>query len=648
MRRSGVSRERAKDLTLRQGPGAEQGSDEGTERRSDDGARAGGRGPGRTAGPLAWVRRWWAGEKKVSGRGRGWYLRQYWGWLRPSAGPLAGLLALAVAAAALDLLWPLLIKVMIDQLVAAELERGQKLQWLVLCAAGVMGLLVAKQGIELFRAYRTAVVNAKLLVRLRRRLFDRLLHLPLSRLAEFKTGGIVSRLGADVDQVGALVQQAIIAPSVAVLRIVLTMGLLVYLSWELAVATLLALPVVGVLTVVWLRKVRPVYRSMMDERSAVDAHVGETFGGIRVVRSFRREPREAREYAVGTHTVIRKMLRANRVEFALENAWGLLIPLASLVVVGYGGYLVIEGRGELGNVFAFQIYAVLLLGPVIQIVAAVSQTQRSLAAMERVFDTLAEPLDKPDRPNAVDAPAEVRELRLEGVGFAYRQGVPVLRDVNLTVRTGQTVALVGPSGAGKTTLTDLVCRFHDPTEGRILLNGIDLRDLRLASYRRLLAVVQQETFLFDGTVHENIAYGRRQATRAEVMEAARRANAHSFICELPEGYDTAIGERGVKLSGGQRQRLSIARAILADPAILVLDEATSNLDTESERLIQAAMAELLRGRLTFVIAHRLSTIRHADLIVVLEKGRVVETGTHDELMARGGKYLTMVELQAEG
>lgn len=620
MQRSRVSRVRARDLTLRQG-GVEKGGTEGKSAAAGGGA---------------------------GGRGRGWYLWQYWGWLRPSAGALLGLVGLAVVAAGVDLVWPLLIKVMVDRLVEAELSGGEKLRWLLMCSAGVLVLLVGKQGIELLRAYRTAVLNAKLLVRLRRRLFGRLLGLPLARLGEFKSGGIVSRLGADVDQVGGLVQQALIGPGVAVLRIVLTMGVLVYLSWELAVATLVVLPVVGGLTVVWLRKVRPVYRSMMEERSAVDGRVGETFGGIRVVRSFRREPREAREYGVGTHTVVRKMLRANRVEYALENAWGLLIPLASLVVVGYGGYLVIEGRGQLGNVFAFQIYAVLLLGPVIQIVAAVSQTQKSLAAMERVFETLAEPLDKPDRPGALEAPGEVREIRLEGVGFAYREGVPVLEGVDLTVAGGQTVALVGPSGAGKTTLTDLICRFHDPTAGRILLNGVDLRDLKLASYRRLVAVVQQETFLFDGTVHENIAYGRRRASRAEVMEAARRANAHGFICELPEGYDTLIGERGMKLSGGQRQRLSIARAILADPAILVLDEATSNLDTESERLIQSAMEELLRGRTTFVIAHRLSTVRDADVMVVLEKGRVVEVGEPGALLERRGRYWEMVEGQRMG
>lgn len=577
-------------------------------------------------------------------RSRWGYLRQYAGWLRPYAPRLTGLFSLAVVAALLDLVWPLLIKSMMDSLVG-EGTPGGKLQWLLLMCFGGLILLGAKQSIEMYRAYATAVVNAKLLFRLRRRLFAALLHLPLGKLGEFKSGGIVSRLGSDVDQVSGLVQQALIAPSVAILRIVLTISVLTYLSWQLALATLFALPPAAVMTFLWLRRVRPIYRSMIENRSAVDARVGETFGGIRVVRAFRWEKREAREYAVGSHTVIRKMLRANRVEFILENGWGLLIPLAVLVVVAYGGYLVIEGRGQIGDIFAFQIYAMLLLGPVIQVVSSVSQTQKSLAAMERVFDTLAEPMDKPDRPGAVEAPREIHEVRFEGVGFEYREGVPVLSGVDLKASGGMTVALVGASGAGKTTLTDLVCRFHDPTVGRITLNGLDLRDLKLASYRSLLAVVQQETFLFDGTVHDNIAYGRRRCTREDVIEAARRANAHEFISALPEGYDTQIGERGFKLSGGQRQRLSIARAMLADPKILILDEATSNLDTESEQLIQGALADLLRNRTTFVIAHRLSTITHADLIVVMERGRVVETGRHEELLTAQGAYFEMVERQ---
>jgi ATP-binding cassette subfamily B protein/subfamily B ATP-binding cassette protein MsbA len=293
----------------------------------------------------------------------------------------------------------------------------------------------------------------------------------------------------------------------------------------------------------------------------------------------------------------------------------------------------------------FQWYTFLLMNPVWQIVNSFSELQRSLAAMERVFEVLSWERDKPDRPDARDAPNIVHEIRFDDVEFEYREGRPVVRDFNVTVRGGSVIALVGRSGAGKTTVTDLVARFHDPTRGRILLNGSDIREFKLKTYRELLAIVQQDVFLFDGSVRDNIAYGRHNATDAEVEDAARRANAHEFIERLPEGFETFVGERGVKLSGGQQQRLAIARAILAKPQILILDEATSNLDTESEQLIQASMATLLAGRTTFVIAHRLSTIRRADLILLMEDGRVIERGTHQELMAAQGLYHDMVVRQ---
>ncbi|HEX4590036.1 MAG TPA: ATP-binding cassette domain-containing protein, partial [Gemmataceae bacterium] len=296
---------------------------------------------------------------------------------------------------------------------------------------------------------------------------------------------------------------------------------------------------------------------------------------------------------------------------------------------------------------AFQWYTVLLLNPVWNIVNSFSELQRSLAATERVFEILAMAGDKPDRPGAVDAPAEVREIRFEGVEFEYREGRPVVQDFDVTVPGGSVVALVGRSGAGKTTVTDLVARFHDPTRGAILVNGVDIRDFRLRTYRDLLAIVQQDTFLFDGSVRDNIAYGRHSASDEEIEDAARRANAHEFIERLPDRYETFVGERGVKLSGGQQQRLAIARAILARPQILILDEATSNLDTESEQLIQASMATLLAGRTTFVIAHRLSTVRRAQLILLMEDGRIIERGTHDELMAARGAYHDMVRRQME-
>src|SRR5256714_2360331 len=296
---------------------------------------------------------------------------------------------------------------------------------------------------------------------------------------------------------------------------------------------------------------------------------------------------------------------------------------------------------------AFQWYMFLLLNPVWSIVNSFSEMQRSLAAMERVFEVLGMEEDKPDRPGAREAPTIVGEIRFEDVVFEYRAGMPVVHDFNVVVPGGSVIALVGRSGAGKTTVTDLVARFHDPTRGRITLNGVDIRDFTLRSYRDLLAIVQQEGFLFDGSVRDNIAYGRHAATDAEIEDAARRANAHEFIVRLQQGFETTIGERGVKLSGGQQQRLAIARAILASPQILILDEATSNLDTESEQLIQAAMADLLADRTTFVIAHRLSTIHRADLILLMENGAVIERGTHEDLMRARGVYYEMVRRQME-
>jgi ATP-binding cassette subfamily B protein/subfamily B ATP-binding cassette protein MsbA len=305
------------------------------------------------------------------------------------------------------------------------------------------------------------------------------------------------------------------------------------------------------------------------------------------------------------------------------------------------------GAATIGDIMAFQWYTFLLLNPVWSIVNSFSELQRSLAAMERVVDVLHMPADKPDRPDARCAPAKVREIEFADVTFEYQPGRAAVREFSVRVPGRSIVALVGRSGAGKTTVTDLVARFHDPTRGRILLNGVDIRDFRLGSYRELLAIVQQDVFLFDGSVRDNIAYGRHDATDADVEDAARRANAHEFIDKLPDRYETFVGERGVKLSGGQQQRLAIARAILKSPQILILDEATSNLDTESEQLIQASMASLLAGRTTFVVAHRLSTIRRADVILLMEDGRVVERGRHQELMDAGGLYHDMVLRQME-
>jgi ATP-binding cassette subfamily B protein/subfamily B ATP-binding cassette protein MsbA len=576
------------------------------------------------------------------------YVREYLRWLWPYRYAVAVVFFLALLTGGLEMIQPLFMRFIIDKvLLNPALDTPARLFRLQLAGAAFLGTIVLSSMVGVLKDYRQRILNVKVMLSLRRSLFDRLLHLPLPKLWEMKTGGILSRLTGDVDTTTGLMQMAVVSPAVSVIRLLVAIVVLMTLNWRLALTALAIIPGVMLMSFMLARRVRPIYRSVRKDAELIDGRVGETFSGIRVVRAFRRELRELQDYMQGRHTVLRKELFAHRRELFLWTSWGLLISGVNVVIVWYGGYLNVLGRASIGDIMAFQWYTFLLLNPVWNIVNSFSELQRSLAAMERVFEVVGMEDDKPDRPGAAAAPPVVHEIRFEGVEFEYREGMPVVRDLNVTVPGGTVVALVGRSGAGKTTVTDLVARFHDPTKGRILVNGSDIRDFRLDSYRDLLAIVQQDVFLFDGSVRDNIAYGRHDATEAEVEDAARRANAHEFIDKLPDRYGTFVGERGVKLSGGQQQRLAIARAILKSPQILILDEATSNLDTESEQLIQASMATLLAGRTTFVVAHRLSTIRRADVILLMEDGRVVERGTHQQLMDAQGLYHDMVLRQME-
>lgn len=571
------------------------------------------------------------------------YLRAYLRCLRPHRSAVVAILVVALAVAALEMAEPLFMRLIIDRvLLDTSADPAARLANLHLAGAAFLAVVVLSKLAGVLKDYRQKLLNIRVMLSLRRALYDRLLHLPLPKLWGMKTGGILSRLSGDIDTTTGLLQMAVVSPALSAVRLVIAVGVLLALNWRLALMALAVIPGAVLLSFVFARRVRPIYRSVRKDVETIDGRAGETFGGIRVVRAFGREMRELLDYMLGRHTVLRKELFAHRRELILWTSWGLLVAGVNVVIIWYGGYLVVTGRASVGDIMAFQWYTLLLMGPVWNIVNSFSELQRSLAAMERVFEVLAAEADKPDRPGAVAAPAVVTEVRFEGVEFEYDAGRPVVREFDVVVPGGSVVALVGRSGAGKTTVTDLVARFHDPTRGRILVNGTDVRDFRLRTYRELLALVQQDTFLFDGSVRDNIAYGRHDATDAEVEDAARRANAHEFIAKLSDGYGTVVGERGVRLSGGQQQRLAIARAILARPQILILDEATSSLDTESEQLIQASMATLLAGRTTFVIAHRLSTVKRADLILLLEDGRIVERGNHDELMAARGAYYTMV------
>ena len=587
------------------------------------------------AAPAAGLRPW-SGIKRQ-------YVREYVRWLRPHRSEAALVFVMALIVAGLEMVQPLFMRTIVDGvLLDSSLDAAARLRRLNLVGGLFVVLVVIEQLSDVFKNYRQRLLNTRVMLTLRRALFDRLLHLPLPRLWDMKTGGILSRITGDVDTTTGLLQMAFVSPAISALRLIIAVIILLSLNWRLALTALAVIPGIMLISFTSARRVRPIYRSIRKDAEDIDGRVGETFSGIRVVRAFGREIRELRDYMHGRHAVLRKELFAHRRELIIWTSWGLLLGGVNVVIVWYGGYLNLQGRASIGDIMAFQWYTFLLLNPVWNIVNSFSELQRSLAAMERVFEVLALDPDKPDAPDARDAPAVVRELRFENVEFEYRAGRPVVRDFNVTVAGGSVIALVGRSGAGKTTVTDLVARFHDPTRGRILLNGEDIRRLRLKTYRHLLALVQQDVFLFDGSARDNIAYGRHDASDAEVEDAARRANAHEFIERLPEGYETFVGERGVKLSGGQQQRLAIARALLASPQILILDEATSNLDTESEQPPPPPPATLLAGRTTFVIAHRLSTIRRADMILLMEDGRIIERGTHDELMAAGGVYAEMV------
>jgi ABC-type multidrug transport system fused ATPase/permease subunit len=509
--------------------------------------------------------------------------------------------------------------------------------------AAAATLVQASTGFALSQVLGVAAQRA--ITEMRKRIQRHVTRLPVAYFDSTKTGVLISRVMTDAEGIRNLVGTGIAQLVGGFFTATIGMVVLFYLNWRLTTVTLVLLILFGVVMATMFSKLRPLFRERGKITADVTGRLAETLGGVRIIKAYSVEKREQLVFAKGAHQLLRNVAKTVTGVSATTSAASLVIGGIGALIILMGGRAIIAGEWTVGDLLRYLVFTGVVVAPVVSIASIGTQITEAFAGLDRIREILGTPTEIDEDASRQTIDVLTGDIELEGVTFAYTEGVPVLRDVSLTAPAGTTTALVGSSGSGKSTLASLVMAFNRPQEGRVLIDGRDLATLKLADYRRQLGVVLQENFLFDGSVASNISFARRHATRAEVEAVSRIAHCHEFIQGFPDGYDTVVGERGIKLSGGQRQRVAIARAILADPRILILDEATSSLDSESESMIQDGLRALRRGRTTFVIAHRLSTIQSADQIVVLEHGQIVERGTHKELLAVGGRYRELYDTQ---
>ena len=545
-----------------------------------------------------------------------------------------------VLSAAANLYVPWIIKDMVDKVLM-----DKDMMLLNIIAGGIVVVFLLRGIFYYGQSYLVSYIAQRVIIDVRELLYIKFQKLQLSYYEKKQTGTIMSYITNDVAALQAALVDSLIEMVTELSILIGSLIMMFYLDWKLSIVTLVVVPVIGQAMKVFGRKLK-MSGALIQERTAeITSLLQESISGVRVVKSFAREDYEIKRFQNQNDLNFRANMKSVQLSSLLTPTVEFLAAVIVAVILWFGGYQVVNGALTAGALVAFLTYAVNLANPVKRISRVYGTINKAMAAAERVFNVLDTEEELKDKPNAIELPKISGTVKFDHVSFGYKEGVNVLHDLTLEAKPGQVIAFVGPSGAGKSTIANLIPRFYDVTAGSIKIDDIDIRDVKIQSLREQIGVVPQETMLFSGSVKDNIRYGRLDATDEEIIEAAKAANAHNFIMNLSDGYETKIGERGITLSGGQRQRIAIARAILKNPRILILDEATSALDTESEEIVQEALDKLMIGRTSFVIAHRLSTIIHADKIIVLENGRVCESGTHQQLMQTGGLYSHLYNIQ---